>query len=354
MATEGSGPGDGRRLTRRETVAVAGAAGVAAAGHGLLGGGRTLPVANAATRAACVLTPAKMEGPFFVDELLERSDVRADADGSDRQPGVPLELTIEVVHQDNGCAPVVGATVDVWQANAHGEYSDVSPATRGHQWLRGYQVSDGDGMVAFRTIYPGWYPGRTIHVHFKVRTFEDEAVTYEFTSQLFFDQGRNDAVQRSPGYDGVTDAGYTGNAEDGIYAGDTAVLVPLTGSLARGFGGVATVGLVGIGDNRPPDGVKGRLRSLKVARGRNGRRRLIAEVAARERLEARLALFRGEQRVASAARAIRPGRQAIAVAVPPRVTARRLTMLLELIDRDGGVRSIRRRVRLRPPGDHDG
>lgn len=351
---EGSGPGGGRRLTRRETVVAAGAAGIVVAGHGLLEGGAGPAPASAAARIACVLTPAKMEGPFFVDELLERSGIRADADGSNRQPGVPLELTVEVVHHDRGCAPVVGATVDVWQANAHGDYSDVSAPTRGHQWLRGHQVTDGDGIVTFRTIYPGWYPGRTIHVHFKVRTFEDEAVTYEFTSQLFFDQGTNDAVQGSPGYDGVVDAGYTTNAEDGIYGGDAAVLVPLTGNLTRGFGGAATVGLAGIGDSRAGDGVRGRLRSLKLARGRNGRLRLIAGLSARERLEARLSLFRGEQRVATAARTIRPGRHEIAVPVPPRVTARRLTMLIELADRDGGVRSIRRRVRIRPPGDRAG
>lgn len=219
--------------------------------------------------------------------------------------------------------------------------------------LRGYQVTDADGMVTFRTIYPGWYPGRTIHIHFKVRTFERESETYEFTSQLFFDQATNDAVQGSPGYDGVADPGYTTNSGDAIYGDDAAVLVPLTGNIGNGFGGAITVGLTGIEDTRTGKGVKGMLRSLKVARGRDGRRRLVAEVAARERLEARLALFRGKRRLAARSETMRLGRRRIAVPFPRAAPGRKLTAVLELVDRDGGLRTIRRRVRVGPPPPPD-
>ena len=82
-----------------------------------------------------------------------------------------------------------------------------------------------------------------MHVHFKVRTFEDDQQTYEFTSQLFFDQATVDAVQATPAYTG---AGTTQNSQDGIYANDSEVLVPLRGSIDNGYSGAITVGLSGL------------------------------------------------------------------------------------------------------------
>lgn len=343
-------------LRRREALIAAGGAGAGLA-WALARGPAALAAAAARPAASCVLVREVMEGPYWIENRLRRRDIR------DGRPGLPLILTLTI--QDAAtCRAIRGADVEVWHADAGGVYSGYTgappPGRDGHatpnnrkRFLRGHQRSDARGRATFVTIYPGWYPGRTIHIHFKVRTFERESETYEFTSQLFFDQATNDAVQGSPGYDGVADPGYTTNSGDAIYGGDAAVLVPLTGNIGNGFGGAITVGLTGIEDTRTGKGVKGRLRSLKVARGRDGRRRLVAEVAARERLEARLALFRGKRRLAARSETMRPGRRRIAVPFPRAVPGRKLAAVLELVDRDGGLRTIRRRVRVGPPPPPD-
>lgn len=127
------------------------------------------------------------------------SDLRVDpADGTTR-PGLPLSLTFRVsTVSSGGCAALAGATVDVWHCDALGVYSDVSDPgfnTRGKKFLRGYQVTDGTGMAGFQTIYPGWYQGRAVHIHFKVRSGG-----YEFTSQLFFDESLTDQVHGQQPY----------------------------------------------------------------------------------------------------------------------------------------------------------
>jgi protocatechuate 3,4-dioxygenase beta subunit len=127
--------------------------------------GRAPRAATATTSASCVLTPAKTEGPYFVDERLERSDIRAG------QAGVPLTLKLIVLDQDGGCAPVAGAQVDIWHANHSGQYSDeAANGTSGQTYLRGYQITDDQGAVTFTTIYPGWYRGRAVHIHSSSRT----------------------------------------------------------------------------------------------------------------------------------------------------------------------------------------
>ena len=136
-----------------------------------------------------MLSPAKTEGPYFVDEKLNRADIRIDPTDSSVQAGVPLQLTIRAFDSDRGCAPVQGATSTSGTANAQGSYSDVAQnGTAGKKYLRGFQMTDATGAVRFTTIYPGWYQGRTIHIHFKVRLFDGSSATYEFTSQIFFDE----------------------------------------------------------------------------------------------------------------------------------------------------------------------
>ena len=159
-----------------------------------------------AAAPGCVLTGALEEGPFFVDEHLERSDLRSDPVTGVISAGVPLRLRFVVsrVGHQSSCMPLTGAFLDVWNCDALGTYSDVSaiggppagahhPST-GHKFLRGYQVTDPHGVAEFTTVYPGWYPGRTPHVHFKIRLFAGSAKRYEFTSQLFFDEMLTDHV----------------------------------------------------------------------------------------------------------------------------------------------------------------
>jgi protocatechuate 3,4-dioxygenase beta subunit len=150
-------------------------------------------------RAECLQTPSQTEGPFWVDERLNRSDIREDPGTGMLQEGVPLRLSINVSEiQGGACAPVAGAYVDIWHCSALGAYSDVSgggnPNNVGQRWLRGYQVSDAHGNVRFLTVYPGWYPGRTVHIHFRIRKFSGAAVTFNFVSQTYFDDAISNAI----------------------------------------------------------------------------------------------------------------------------------------------------------------
>lgn len=152
---------------------------------------------------ACVVRPALTEGPYFVDELLNRSDIRSDpSDGSIRE-GAPLQLNFNVSQiTADDCTPFPGAIVDVWHCDAQGVYSDVTDPgfnTVGQKFLRGYQETGANGQAQFLTIYPGWYNGRTVHIHFKIRTALDES-GYEFTSQLFFDDAFTDVVYTQEPY----------------------------------------------------------------------------------------------------------------------------------------------------------
>ena len=129
----------------------------------------------------CTLTPETTEGPFYFDPKLERADI---AEGRD---GIPLSVRLQVV--DQNCAPIENARVDLWHCDAQGHYSgypgqgdDRDVDTTGETFLRGWLRTDADGIVVFNTIYPGWYRGRTTHIHFKV--FPDEGSVA--TGQMFF------------------------------------------------------------------------------------------------------------------------------------------------------------------------
>jgi protocatechuate 3,4-dioxygenase beta subunit len=160
-----------------------------------------LPTATPGSAVAvnCIAVPALTEGPYFVDELLNRSDIRSDPSGGANAEGTPLAMTIKVY--DANCSPLVGAHVDLWHCNADGEYSDVSQnGTVGQRFLRGYQATDSNGEARFTTIYPGWYTGRAVHIHFKIRKYDGSSQTAEFTSQFFFDDDFTDAVYRQAPY----------------------------------------------------------------------------------------------------------------------------------------------------------
>jgi protocatechuate 3,4-dioxygenase beta subunit len=132
-------------------------------------------------------TPQQTEGPYFVDNMPNRSDIRSDPSDGSVQEGIPLHLVISVYGVDNNglCSPLKGARVDIWHANSNGVYSDVSDqGTTGKKFLRGYRLTDNNGTVRFTTIYPGWYQGRAIHIHDKIRTFNGSEKTLEWTSQL--------------------------------------------------------------------------------------------------------------------------------------------------------------------------
>jgi protocatechuate 3,4-dioxygenase beta subunit len=143
----------------------------------------------------CVVQPALTEGPYFVDEKLNRFDIRSDPSTNVVKEGALLKLNLNVVHvARHACIPVPGAQVDIWHCDALGSYSDIgpggggmppggeippgggtppdggtppggNPGTTGQKFLRGYQITDSNGSVQFTTIYPGYYVGRAVHIH---------------------------------------------------------------------------------------------------------------------------------------------------------------------------------------------
>ncbi|CAN5272156.1 intradiol ring-cleavage dioxygenase [soil metagenome] len=230
----------GRVLSRREAVALLTSAGALA-----IVGCRPRSMAEAADSAqasasgaipGCVVRPEQTEGPYFVDTRLSRSDIRSDpARGDAVTPGTPLELTFNVSSlAGSACTPLAGAIVDVWQCDALGIYSGVRDPqfdTGGQQFLRGHQLTDAQGIARFTTIYPGWYRGRAVHIHFKIRSSPSAIRGQEFTSQLYFPDGLTDAVHAEAPYSekGARDRR---NEQDGIYnrSGGSRLLVHPTRS----------------------------------------------------------------------------------------------------------------------------
>jgi protocatechuate 3,4-dioxygenase beta subunit len=187
----------GRLLARRRTLALLGASGAAllAARNGAAAAVPSLP--------ACVVRPRQTEGPFFVDGDLERSDLRIDPRTGAAKPGVPLRLAFRVSRVGaSGCAPLPGAQVHVWHCDAAGDYSSVRDRrapNAGEAFLRGFQTTDAAGTARFLTVYPGCYPGRAVHVHFKIRT-ADAPRGVEFTSQLYFVDALSERVYAAAPY----------------------------------------------------------------------------------------------------------------------------------------------------------
>jgi protocatechuate 3,4-dioxygenase beta subunit len=203
--------------------------------------------APAVGQPACTVRPQQTAGPYFVDEGLNRSDIRSDPSSSAVKPGVPLKLEFQVSQVvGQTCVPLAGAIVDVWHCDANGVYSDVSDRrfnTLGQKFLRGSQVTNANGAVEFLTIYPGWYPGRTVHIHFKIRTAAQSAGQgYEFTSQLYFDDALSDRIHTQAPYS-TSGQRNTQNQNDGIFQrGGERLMLPVAQD-GEGYTGRFDIGL---------------------------------------------------------------------------------------------------------------
>ncbi|MFQ4137978.1 intradiol ring-cleavage dioxygenase [Nodosilinea sp. PGN35] len=204
------------------------------------------PSTGAAGQPACTVRPQQTEGPFFVDDGLTRSDIRSDPATGTVKPGVPLTLQFQVSQVGaNACVPLAGAMVDIWHCDATGAYSDVADRranTLGQKFLRGAQVTHTDGTVGFTTIYPGWYPGRAVHIHFKIRGSTAANQGYEFTSQLYFDDALSDRIYAQAPYSTRGDR-TTRNQNDGIFrSGGDQLMLPVTQN-GEGYTGRFEIGL---------------------------------------------------------------------------------------------------------------
>jgi protocatechuate 3,4-dioxygenase beta subunit len=232
----------GRLLSRREVVRLLGGSAV-----WLMAGG-IIPWRSMAEAHGhlCVVRPEQTEGPYFVDERLNRSDIRSDPSDGRVKIGTPLALTLSISRLGDGiCQPLPDTQVDIWHCDALGVYSDVKDpgfSTIGQKFLRGYQLTDARGEVKFVTIYPGWYEGRTVHIHVKVRTPPVGRRRYEFTSQMYFDDGLSDRVHDNAPY--VTKGKRNArNEDDRIFrrGGDQLMLVPTR--TADGYAATFAIGL---------------------------------------------------------------------------------------------------------------
>jgi len=227
-----------KTITRRDALGTLGALGVMT-----LVGAR--PLRAKTIRGSCTLAPKQTIGPYFVDEGLKRSDIRQGT-GSDTvfiTGAVPLYLSIDTVSTTSpGCPPLRNVQIDLWHCHAGGLYSDEQAnGTLGQNWLRGYQMTDENGRVSFTTIYPGWYPGRTIHIHLMARYYNSVGnTTYQFTTQLYFDDSISDTVLANYPYNTRGDRTTT-NANDGIFASSMILDVQPTD------GGKAYTGAIALG-----------------------------------------------------------------------------------------------------------
>jgi protocatechuate 3,4-dioxygenase beta subunit len=202
----------------------------------------------AVTAPACVVRPPQTEGPYVVDERLDRSDIRSDPSDGSVQEGVPLRLAFHVSRiAGDTCTPLEGAVVDVWHCDARGRYSDVPELhaffdTRGKKFLRGFQRTDARGTAQFITIYPGWYPGRTVHIRVKIRTNPAAPRGLAWTSQLYFDDALTDQVHAQLPYATKGRRRMT-NDRDGIFRSDGRQLLLQLTKEAHGYGGTFEIGL---------------------------------------------------------------------------------------------------------------
>jgi protocatechuate 3,4-dioxygenase beta subunit len=229
---------DGSRLTRRRALGLLGGLGLTAIAGACAGESdsiapsrETSPTTGTASAGddLCVLTPELTEGPYYLDLNLVRRDI---AEG---RPGTPLDLRVEVVEADR-CAPIADAAVDVWHCDAGGVYSGVSGDDG--TFLRGVQLTDADGVAEFRTIYPGWYTGRAVHIHVKVNLGGAET----FTGQLFFDDATTAAAYEAEPY-AVRGAPDTPNSADGIFGQGGASTVVAVTKQGADYAGAVTLGV---------------------------------------------------------------------------------------------------------------
>jgi len=224
-------------LSRRDLLAWLGAAGLAVVAGGCASGTSTSTVPGSSSSsstpgsaASCMLSPELTEGPYYISGEAVRSDI------TEGKAGVPLRLSLNVVNASS-CAPISGATVEVWHADAGGDYSGFGNGASSRTFLRGAQVAGADGAVTFQTIYPGWYVGRAVHIHLKVHI----AGNVVHTGQLFFDEQVSDGVYARSPYSSRTGQRTT-NAQDSIYTQGGAQTLQLAAE-GDGYRGTCLLGV---------------------------------------------------------------------------------------------------------------
>src|SRR5438270_5276760 len=212
------------RLTRRGSLLTLGGFVAAAFGWSASESAGAGPSAVATGLVTCVLTPEQTEGPYYVANAHVRRNI------TEGRPGTPLTLRTTVVNASN-CKPIKGAAVDIWHADASGTYSGVLGNTG--TFMRGIQRANAKGLALFQTVYPGWYRGRTVHIHVKVHIGGNVV----HTGQLFFDDAFTDAVYKRAPYNKRPNRD-TRTAHDPIYVNGGRKSVLKVGKQGSGYHGV--------------------------------------------------------------------------------------------------------------------
>ena len=190
------------------------------------------PAGVASGVVSCVLTPEQTEGPYYIDgEKLRRNITEGKA-------GIPLTLRLKVVNAST-CKPIRGALVDIWHADALGVYSGFGAGAASRTFLRGIQRTNAQGVALFQTLYPGWYPGRTVHIHVKVHL----GGSVVHTGQLYFPDAVTDAAFRRAPYT-TRPRRTTRNSSDAIFRNGGGKSLLSMRKTASGYTGAITMGVV--------------------------------------------------------------------------------------------------------------
>src|SRR5438093_279478 len=240
-----------RRVNRRDAIGMLGAAGLALAAG--CGSSPTTPTTTTTTgsgssgsggtggttgTSSCAVSPEETAGPYpdHTGMLNNPSFFRQDI--TEGQSGLPLTLILTIVNANAPCAPLTNANVEIWQCDAAGNYSEYG-SQASQTFLRGLQTTDPNGVVTFRTIYPGWYQGRATHIH--VQVFVNGAVVK--TTQIAFPEDVSSAVYQTGVY-AAHGQNATSNSRDNVFAdGVDHELASLSGSAAGGYTGTLTIGV---------------------------------------------------------------------------------------------------------------
>lgn len=179
----------------------------------------------------CVMSPAETAGPFPIRNPTQL--VRQNIIGG--RKGIPLTIRIKVENTRNNCQPLQGALVDIWHCDAQGNYSEYRGQLDGNfrrtHFLRGRQVTGSDGFATFKSIYPGWYPGRAPHLHLEVLRADETSL---LITQTAFPEEISKKVYATNDYKGIFD---TPNADDGIFEGslNRSMATSVTGNTTDGY-----------------------------------------------------------------------------------------------------------------------
>ena len=224
--------GEADRISRRSTLVRAGGLAAAAITAGSAPAGALPSDQGRSAAMACVLSQEMTDGPYYLPGEKVRRNI------SEGQPGAPLALRFSVVDAAT-CKPIKGAAVDIWHASAGGKYSgEEANDTVGLTFLRGIQRTDAKGLALFQSVYPGWYPGRAVHIHVKVHLGDDVV----HTGQVFFRDSFTDAVYRRAPYRGRGTRDKR-NADDSMFLDGGSRSLLRMRTTGKGYTGTITLGV---------------------------------------------------------------------------------------------------------------